>query len=264
MIDFGMPALIELPNLTECAKLCRDLGLRFIELNMNLPQFQCDKFDCEVFERVARDYGIYYTIHLDENLNPCDFNPLVADAYLKTVLEIVAFAKQLNIPILNMHLSRGVYFTFPDRKVYLYQKYMQQYLEKILLFRNVCDKAVGEFPIRICVENCEGYTDFQINALDILLESPSFGLTFDIGHNLTAGGNDERVIKDREHKLEHFHFHDSKWQKNHLALGEGTMEISKYLLTAEKKHCRVVLETKTIESLKLSVNWLKRNYLYES
>lgn len=129
-IDFGMPALIELPNLPECAKLCRDLGLRFLELNMNLPQFQCDKFDCEVFKRIARDYGIYYTIHLDENLNPCDFNPLVADAYLQTVLKTVAFAKKLNIPILNMHLSRGVYFTLPDKKVYLYQKYTEQYLKK--------------------------------------------------------------------------------------------------------------------------------------
>lgn len=60
-----MPALIELPNLPECAKLCRDLGLRFLELNMNLPQFQCDKFDCEVFKRIARDYGIYYIEHSD-------------------------------------------------------------------------------------------------------------------------------------------------------------------------------------------------------
>lgn len=103
-----------------------------------------------------------------------------------------------------------------------------------MLFRNVCDKAVGESPIRICIENCEGYTDFQKNALDILLESPLFGLTFDIGHNLAAGGNDESVIKDQESKLKHFHFHDAKERKNHLALGEGIIDFSKYLLIAEK------------------------------
>ena len=44
-MDFGMPALIELPALEDCAKLCRELGLQFVELNMNLPQYQTDRID---------------------------------------------------------------------------------------------------------------------------------------------------------------------------------------------------------------------------
>ena len=38
MIDLGMPALIELPEPEDCGALCRELGLQFVELNMNLPQ----------------------------------------------------------------------------------------------------------------------------------------------------------------------------------------------------------------------------------
>ena len=34
-MDFGMPALIENRNLEETVSLCRELGLQFIELNMN-------------------------------------------------------------------------------------------------------------------------------------------------------------------------------------------------------------------------------------
>ncbi len=75
MIDFGMPTLIETDTLEACAALCHTLGLQFIELNMNLPQYQPNQIDVPHFQSVAERYGIYYTIHLDENLNVSDFNP---------------------------------------------------------------------------------------------------------------------------------------------------------------------------------------------
>jgi len=56
----------------------------FIELNMNMPQYQTVNIDVTSFANTAQRHGIFYTIHLDENLNPCDFNPLVAKAYLDT------------------------------------------------------------------------------------------------------------------------------------------------------------------------------------
>ena len=37
MFRCGMPTLIETETLEECAALCRELELDFIELNMNLP-----------------------------------------------------------------------------------------------------------------------------------------------------------------------------------------------------------------------------------
>ena len=43
IINYGMPTLIETSTVEECAKLCAELGLDFIELNMNLPQYQLDK-----------------------------------------------------------------------------------------------------------------------------------------------------------------------------------------------------------------------------
>lgn len=50
---------------------------------MNFPEYQIDKLEyAEEFCKKADVAGIYYTIHLDETLNPADFNPLVRDAYL--------------------------------------------------------------------------------------------------------------------------------------------------------------------------------------
>jgi len=37
-MQYGMPTLIETNSIEECAALCKELHLDFIELNMNLPQ----------------------------------------------------------------------------------------------------------------------------------------------------------------------------------------------------------------------------------
>ena len=255
--SYGMPTLIETSTLEECAKLCADLGLDFIELNMNLPQYQLNKIDVDYFKSIADKYGIYYTIHLDENLNISDFNPYVADAYIKTVVDTIEIAKQLDIKVLNMHMSKGVYFTLPDRKVYLFSEYKEQYLKSIVDFRNMCENAIGENDIKICIENCDGYEEFQKEAIELLLESSVFSLTFDVGHNHGIGGTDEEFILKHKDRLQHIHLHDAEGRKNHLALGTGEMDIEKYLNLAKEQNCRVVLETKTIDGLKRSVEWLK-------
>lgn len=87
MLQFGMPTLIENRTLEDNVTLCSSLGLRLIELNMNFPEYQIDKLEqTEALIRTAEKAQIYYTIHLDENLNIADFNKLVSDAYLETLM----------------------------------------------------------------------------------------------------------------------------------------------------------------------------------
>ena len=255
--NYGMPTLIETSILEECAKLCAELGLNYIELNMNLPQYQLDKIDVKFFKSIADKYGIYYTIHLDENLNISDFNTYVAEAYKKTVADTIEIAKQLDIKVLNMHMAKGVYFTLPDRKVLLFSEYKEQYFNSIVNFRNMCESSIEENDIKICIENCDGYEDFQKEAIELLLESKVFALTFDVGHNHGIGGTDEDFIMKHKDRLSHIHLHDAQGRKNHLTLGTGEMDIEKYINLAKEQSCRIVLETKTIDGLKQSVEWLK-------
>ena len=104
MLQLGLPTLIETRTLSECAALCRKLGLDFIELNMNLPQYQLNVLDIPLMKNIAARYGVFYTIHLDENLNVSDFNPYIADAYRRTVSETIRLAmvcvlKKANVSI---------------------------------------------------------------------------------------------------------------------------------------------------------------------
>ena len=260
MIQFGMPSLIETKTVEQSAAICRELGLRFVELNMNFPQFQPWSMDAEELKRIAAEYGIFYTVHLDDDLSIADFNPYVCEGYRKTVREALELAKSVGIPVLNMHLSKGAVYTLPQRKVYFFGEYRETYLQKIRAFREECQELIGDSGIRICVENTDGFLDFHREAVDNLLESPVFGLTIDIGHNYCAKKMDESFILERGQHLHHMHMHDAKdVKKDHQALGTGELDIPRFLNLADTHNCTVVLETKTEAGLLGSVEWLREN-----
>ena len=273
MTQFGMPTLIENRTLEDNAALCGSLGLRFIELNMNFPEYQLDRLEqTDALMRIAERTGIYYTIHLDENLNIADFNPLVSDAYLETVRRTVNAAKKL-LPLrdrfgdrsqpltLNMHMHHGIYITLPDRKVQMYDRDFDTYMKSFARFRSLCEEWIGDGDVMIAVENTDGFRDYEKKAVEYLLESPKFGLTWDIGHSKASGETDVPFISAHRERLAHFHIHDGTAQPpaNHLALGDGEIDLEQRLGIARGIDARCVLETKTAQALTASVEWLRRH-----
>ena len=256
-MQFGMPALLEIEDLEASAALCRELGLSFIELNMNFPQYQLHRMDPAVLQDVAQRYGIFYTLHLDDEINVADFNPAVAKAHADTVLGAIGLAKELDIPVINMHLSRGGVVTLPEEKVYLFDRYREEYLDRLTAFRDSCHRAAAGSGVCICVENTFGYPAWQTEALELLLESAVFGLTLDTGHDFCTGGGDLEIIRKRSCRLRHMHLHDAaKPKRDHLALGTGELDIRDRLALAARCSCTVVLEIKTARALRESVQWL--------
>ena len=257
-LQLGMPTMIETDSIRRCAQVCHGLELDFVELNLNFPQFLLHKLDADVLNALAVEYGIGYTIHLDDEMNVADFNPYVAQSYIRTVVEAVELAKKIGVRKLNMHLSRGAKYTLPDRVIYFFDAYRQDYLENIRSFRDACAAAIADTGIQILVENTAGFLPFQQEAVNVLLESPAFGLTFDIGHNYCSGNMDEGFILERKHRLSHFHIHDAQeGGKDHRRLGTGNLDIGRYLGLAKELGATVVLETKTLDSLTDSVAWVR-------
>ena len=273
-MQFGMPTLIENHALEENAALCEALGLRFIELNMNFPEYQVDRLEqTDELVRIAEQHHLYYTVHLDENLNIADFNPLVTKAYLETVRRTILAAKAL-LPLrdrygdpaqpltLNMHMHHGIYITLPDRKVQMYERNFETYMQSFAVFRSLCEEWIGDSSIMMAVENTDGFRDYEKKAIAYLLESKKFGLTWDIGHSKAIREADVSFLMEHQDKLIHFHIHDGTETppRNHLALGDGEIDLDARLKLAAERNARCVLETKTISALKQSVRWLRNNW----
>lgn len=277
MRQFGMPTLIENRTLEDNVSLCGSFGLQFIELNMNFPEYQLECLEqTDTMLRIAERAGIYYTIHLDENLNIADFNHLVLEAYLETVRRSIEVAKKLlclrdrygdsTQPLtLNMHMNHGIFITLPDRNVQMYDRDFETYMQSFATFRSLCEEWIGDTDMMIAVENTDGFRDYEKKAIEYLLESPKFGLTWDIGHSKATLEKDVPFILEHQEHLIHFHIHDGSEipPKNHLALGDGEIHLPDRLKLAQSRNARCVLETKTIEALKQSVRWLQENNWWE-
>ena len=259
MIAFGMPTLMEITQVEETVALCAELGLSFVELNTNFPMHQPHLLSADRLNQLAEQYGIFYTIHLNDEMAVAEFNPCVSRGYRQMVLDVIDFAKKIGVKKLNMHMYDGGKYTMPDRIVRFYEAYREDYLREMTAFRDMCESAIGESGICICIENTNGFSDYQLAALELLLESPVFALTIDVGHNYCAGGVDEEFIMSHSHRLTHMHLHDAKAPRNdHLALGEGELDLQKYLSLANQQDCTVVLEVKTIDGLRKSAQWIKK------
>ena len=272
-MQFGMPTLLECETLKDNIALCKRLGLRFIELNMNFPAYQTDRLEkIRRFTDAAEEAGIYYTLHLDERLDIADFNPLVADAYRETVRRAIGAVKAL-LPLrdafgdasqpltLTMHMNHGIYITLPDRKTDLYGQHFGAYLAAFTNYRRLCGEWIGDADIRICVENTDGFRPFECEAIELLLQSPHFGLTWDIGHSKAVGEKDVPFLTAHGDRIIHFHIHDGRENPpaNHLALGDGEIPLEERLRFAEARNARCVLETKTAAALEQSIRWLREH-----
>lgn len=254
---FGMPFLLETPTVENAASLCRELGLSFVELNMNFPACQLDKLDPAELRALKDRYDIFFTLHLEEDCDPFSFNRGVKNAWLDSMKRSFDVAKAIDAPVVNMHLPKGIYITLPGERVYLHERYAEEYFQSAIELRDLCLRELQGCGTRLCVENTDGFATHERKTLSMLLEAPVFGLTLDMGHSHAVGDADIPFFMEHDHKLIHMHGHDAKGKSNHLALGDGEIDLHGRFAWAKRNKANVVLETKTVAALRTSVGRLK-------
>ena len=257
-MDFGMPFLLENQTVEDAAALCSELDLRFVELNLNFPACSLENLDVQELYRLKRKYGVYFTIHLEEDCNPFAYNSAVRRAWLESIRKTLILAQAVHAPVVNMHLPKGIYITLPEERVYLFKRYADEYRLALSELKSLCEDVLTGSDTRMAIENTDGFAAHEQEAVAFLLESPVFGLTLDIGHSHAVGNVDEPFYEQYENRLIHMHGHDALGKNNHLALGDGEIDLVRQLRRADASGARVVLETKTIRALRTSVAWLEK------
>lgn len=257
-MKFGMPNLVECASLLECAELAKAEGLDFIEINMSFPEFIPARFDIENANKIAKEYGLFYTIHVDEALNPFDFNKSVSDCYFTVMRDTIRTARKINAKVLNLHLQKGIYVTLPEKVILLTDVYKDEYLGAVKSFIAMCEEEIGDSEIKISIENVDSnpFSTSQLTALELFLESKVFCLTLDTGHECKLNYKDSHVYEKYPDKLLHMHLHDCKTGSPHLPLGVGEVDIDKKL--TQHMGDTTLIEVKTVEGLIESVKYLRK------
>lgn len=253
----GMPFLLENGSIEDAAKLCAELNLDFVELNLTFPLCTPERLSVAHLRSLMEKYSIFFTFHLDETLSPCSFSSAVRAAWLSEICAALRIASEAGVPAVNMHWERGIHVTLPGGKKYLFESYRDEYLKHTLAFRDMCSVCADKH-VQILIENTAGFLPFQQKAIELLLQSPCFGLTLDTGHDHCAHHADAAFYAAHADRLRHMHLHDALGDKCHLPLGTGELNIAALLNKAEKAQARVVLEIKTVEALRESAQYLSR------
>lgn len=258
-MKLGIPTLIEYCDIQNHVQMCKECGFDFIELNLTFPWLQKSVVDTTELNKVQNANGLWYTIHLHDQLNPVDFCDDIREACTKNILNAIRVAGELNVKYMTMHLNTGMYSSLKRGKVYLCDIYRQEYLGYVNKFIDTIGPLLEKNGVTVCIENTTGFVDAQRKALDIFLSHPNFGLTFDIGHSYKSGGCDEDYIRRHLDKLKHFHIHDVTEKMNHQALGEGIIDLPKYFDLAKQCDCNAVIEVKESSALHISRDYISKN-----
>jgi sugar phosphate isomerase/epimerase len=260
-IRFGMPTMLELKGLDEHVSLCKELGLDFIELNMSLPEYNPERLDAEEVNEITKKTGIEFTLHLPDELDMASFNEPIRKGNIELFNQAILWARKAGIKIINIHLKKGTHVTLPDRKVQLYERYLEEYLTNIYNSFKPIMQSAHKNKIIICIENADNFhLTFIKAALERIIPLGAC-ITWDVGHNALSGNKEKPMLKKYENRIRHIHLHDYDGKLDHQALFTGTAEVKEALDFAKKHSCTVLIETKTIAALRASVASLREKKL---
>jgi sugar phosphate isomerase/epimerase len=253
-MHYGMPTLIELQGLEENMRFCKSLGLDFVELNMNVPEYQIEALNKIDTANLKRKYGVDLTMHLPENLYFADFNTYMRKAAFDIFKDAAEFAVKNDVKLMNMHMHVGTFFKMPNEKVFLQGAYKETFLKHVEEFRAHIDFCLQDTDLKVCIENaCDFHYDFIKEAVKILLESEHVYLTWDTGHNAKGKYKDQVLLFEDTKNIKHVHLHDCAFGNDHLPLGTGEICIDTVMNTLTDTCETIVLESKTIEGVRRSV-----------
>lgn len=253
-MKYGMPTLIELSGLEENMRLCRSLGLDFVELNMNVPEYQTEALGNIDIRKLKNEYGVELTLHLPENFYFADFNTYMRKAAFEVFKDTAEFAKENGIQLMNMHMHVGTFFKMPSEKIFLQGAYKETYLGHVAEFRALIDECLSGTDIKIAIENaCDFHHEFIKEGVRELLQSDHVYLTWDTGHNAKGQYKDQVLLFENADRIKHVHLHDCAFGSDHLPLGTGEICIDTVMARLTETCESVVLESKTIEGVRRSV-----------
>ena len=251
----GMPALVEYSTLNQLIELCMKLKLSFIELNMNLPYNFIQNLSPNELKKITKETNIKFTMHMPDEADIGSFYESVRAGYVQLFSDTIDWAKEAGVKLLNLHIMEGAKMTLPDRKVYIYDKYSEEFTENFIKSIKTLSSKAQKNNIVLSIENSSNFGKRYIqDVLDEALTYPKIKLTWDTGHDAVSNFKDRiYLLENREH-IAHMHLHDAKGSHDHQVLFEGELNIKKLLDFAQSMNIMTLIEVKTEEALIKSID----------
>ena len=247
-MKLGMPQLFEYDNIEDNLILARELGLDFIELNLNFGYCRKEMQEGKLFD-LLKKYNMEATLHFYDEADFASYDEIV-NGYL-TLLEKYSKLGNGYIKMINIHNNIGPIVTISGIKNYIYDKEYDEYIEKFINNLKKAEEICNKNNIQMVVENTNVPIYMKKTYRD--LHKAGFKFNYDIGHDDNDNYMIQEILKETPLEFKEFHFHDGNRKTCHLSLLEGTIDLKKFKEMAVKADSYVVLEVKQKSDLIKSV-----------
>ncbi|MGO1468610.1 MAG: sugar phosphate isomerase/epimerase family protein [Tissierella sp.] len=254
----GMPALVECSSLNELVDLCLELKLDFIELNMNLPYNFIENINPQILKKITKETNVEFTMHMPDEADLGTFYESVRKGFVELFLDTLDWSFESGAKLLNLHIIEGAKMTLPDKKVYIYDQYCKEYLDKFIRSIKILSKRAEKYDVTLAIENSSNFGKTYIQkVLDKSIQYPNVKLTWDTGHDAVSDFRDRKYLMKNTEKIAHMHFHDARGKNDHQIPFDGDLNINELVSFARKNEIGMLIEVKTKDALKRSVEILR-------
>jgi sugar phosphate isomerase/epimerase len=261
-MKIGMPALVEYTSLEELVELCLELKLDFIELNMNMPYNFIENIDPQLLRKITEDTNIEFTMHMPDEADLGTFYPSVREGFVKLFADTIRWAGESGVKVLNLHVIEGAKMTLPHKKVYIYDQYSDEFMDNFIKSIASLSPIAQEKDVTLSIENSHNFGQKYIQRmLDKAVTYPNIELTWDTGHDAVSNFTDKEYLFKQEEHICHMHFHDAKGSSDHQVPFDGDLNISEIVTFARKRDIRMLIEVKTAQAVRQSVEVLRAKKL---
>ena len=257
-MKIGMPALVEFNTISQLVELCLELKLDFIELNMNLPYNFIENINPADLKKITEQTNIEFTMHMPDEADLGTFYESVRVGFAELFSDTLDWAKESGVKLLNLHIIEGAKMTLPDKKIYIYDRYSDQYQHNFIKSIEKLSPKAKEYNVILAIENSHNFGKAYIQkVLNKAITYDNVKLTWDTGHDAVSEFTDKKYLMEHEDKIAHMHFHDAKGKNDHQVPFDGDLNVRELIEFAGKKNIRMLIEVKTAEALKRSVSILR-------
>ncbi|MBQ9124090.1 MAG: TIM barrel protein [Acholeplasmatales bacterium] len=245
----GMPQLYEFDTIEENLILCKDLGLDFVELNLNFGYCRAEmeaKTVCDLLKK----YNLQATLHFYDEADFGSYDEVV-EAYL-ILLDRYASLGKGYIKQINVHNIPGPVVTISGVKNYIYEKEYDVYIKRLINNFKRAEEICKRNDINMVIENTDNIPAYMKRTYKDLYDN-GFRFCYDIGHDGLSYDIIYEINEELNLPFDEFHIHDGTRKKCHLALGDGEIDIKKFKDLAIKNNAFVVIEVKQKSDLLVSV-----------
>ncbi len=256
-MKLGMPILYEFSTIEENFKLAQELGLDFVELNLNFGY--CRKaLEDGTIKNLLKRYKLETTLHFFDEADFASYQEVV-DGYMSLLNKYVSLGEGF-INMVNVHNNPGPVSTISGIKHFIYEKEYPEFIARLLANLNKAKALCNEKGARFVIENTDiaPTATYMAKVMKDEFEA-GFRFNYDIGHDNVCGYLVRDLLRTLPLEFDEFHFHDGNEKKCHLSLGEGTMNerLEEFKALAEANEAYVLLEVKSKEDLIKTVGAFK-------